>query len=230
MTLTELHERIVETLNLEVITPKSLVVCVNNCFADLLSRGYRDFQEDKITSINDVALDTLEFPYSFDVPNLFRRLQYLKGIGEGFTMNAERIILSSASYKGRVDENGLQRISFRELLSPYAFYLINDKVYLDGAIGARPISEIHLGYYKRLTKMDIDSPLETEVPIREELEDALVLYGVYFYTMRMKIDVELTKEQLNRYKYFVEDILNDLDSEDMFIARNTINAFNIYDG
>lgn len=233
MKLQELHDRIVETMNLEVITQTSLIVCVNNCFADLMSRGYRDFIEEVFTTDGQTVptdLSELSFPMSLDIPTAFRRLQYLKVITEMGTTNAERVILSSSAYLGYLDTEGNLRVNFGQLMKPYAYYVLDDKIHIDGAVGADPIEKIHLGYYKRLDKISTDAALTLEIPIRSELEDALVLYGVYFYTNRLHIDIELTKEHRNTYKYFVEDILNDLNAEDLFITRNTINTFGHYDG
>jgi hypothetical protein len=45
MKLIDLYSRVVETTGLEVITTDSINAAISNCFADLTSRGYRDFEE-----------------------------------------------------------------------------------------------------------------------------------------------------------------------------------------
>lgn len=224
MKISDLKTRIVDTLNLDIVTLSSLITCVNNCFADIQSRGYREFVETTVTVDKDSnELNTLEVPIKLAIPSEFRRLTYLKVETENSWHDTARINLASAAYKGMKDSEGNERISFARLPYNYAYYILGDVIFLDTKHIGFPIESVALGYHKTLVRVPhTGTTLDTEIEIRDDLADALVLYGIYFYSMRTSLDPELIKEVKNTYRYFVEDILNNLFAEDMYSQNSNI--------
>lgn len=213
MKLEELKERIVETLGLEVATSKSLITSVNNCLADLLSRGYREFVE------TDITPTSVTPPYEIELPANFRRMNYVKVETEENSYTAYRISLASEAYRGKKDDDGNIRIAFPEESNPCLYYILHGKLILDTRFEDK-ITKVTLGYQAKLNKIPHNADLDYDIPIREDIEDALVLYGVYFYVNRSGFDPEVTKEYMNRYRYYVEDILNALNAEDTYQTSN----------
>lgn len=225
MKLSELKTRVVDTLNLDLVTLSSLITCVNNCFADIQSRGYREFVETIITKDkNETDLIDSVLPLKLTIPERFRRLVYLKVETEQAWNDTARINLASAAYKGRKDQDGNERILFNTIVQNYAFYLLGQEVFLDSRNVGFPVKSVALGYHKELVRIPYGdtTTLDSEIDIRDDLADALVLYGIYFYSTRTSLDAELSKAFLDRYRYFVEDILNNLYAEDAYQTLNNV--------
>lgn len=216
MELKILKERIAETLNLEVVTEKSLITCVNNCIADLLSRGYREFSEAEITTLHDGSpIKDGKLPLKVKLPLNFRRYSYMKIENESSTFAADRISLASESYLGKKDPDGTIRIAFPDGSGGYLFYILDDHAVIDSRY-TNKVLKVTLGYQSTLNKIPHNADLDYDIPIREEIEDALVLYGVYFYVNRTGFDPEVSKGYMDRYRYYVEDIMNALNAEDAY--------------
>jgi hypothetical protein len=58
--------------------------------------------------------------------------------------------------------------------------------------------------------------------IREEFEDAVVLYCVYFFYQRYLKEDTKVQVALNNYKYLVEDLLHELAYEDTYNDNDII--------
>ena len=61
-----------------------------------------------------------------------------------------------------------------------------------------------------------------EFNIREEFEDAVVLYAAYFYYSRYIKDTDKIQLYLSNYKYYVEDLTHELAYEDDFNEEDAI--------
>lgn len=206
---------------MEIISEKSLVVCVNNCIADLMSRSYREYKEVAFT------MDSL-VPTTIELPEDFRKVNYVIVETRNVSTHAERVALGEGQYKGYKDAEGNVRIAKTPVNCPYVYYIKNNTLTVDSRL-IDPVLKVTLGYNAKLFNIPIDSDLETDLNVRQELENAFVLYGLYFYITRSGYDHEMQKAYLDRYRYYVEDILSDLAAEDMFYgASRTINAKSIY--
>lgn len=248
MELKELAISIKETLGLEVVTLASLLTCVNNCFADLHSRGYREFNE-IVLSKSDAIEETLtspalpaydvtgKLPLTFNVDLIeeriagkVRTITYLKvKTDEGRVFNVERVNATMPEYKGIVDDEGNYRTDFSLMNTRIAFWQQRKDLTIDVAGDEVNCEEIIIGFTETLKRLPLDSLITTSLDIREDLVNALTLYGVYFYSQKMRMDAELTKEKLNIYKYFVEDMQADLFKEDAYYSSPVIEGGGLYE-
>lgn len=248
MELKELAVYIKETLGLEVVTLASLVTCVNNCFSDLHSRGYREYNEVTLSKA-DATEETLTspalpayditgiLPLSFNVDLIEERISgrvrtitYLKiKTEEGKVFDVPRINATSPEYKGVVDDEGNYRTNFAITDCKIGFWQQGKDVTIDTAYSDMKCAEIVIGFTETLKRLPINSLVTTKLDIREDLQNALTLYGVYFYTQKMRMDPELVKEKLNIYKYFVEDMQADLFKEDANYSSPVIEGGGMYE-
>lgn len=78
---------------------------------------------------------------------------------------------------------------------------------------------------EEVTSTDVYDPdvLETiTLPIREELQELFVFYGIYYsYNKRLKEEVMIDRHYKN-YKYQVEDLLHELNYEDDFNEEDSV--------
>ena len=224
MKLLDLYSRVVETTGLDVLTVNSLKAAVANCMADLTSRGYRTFTEvnkDSVTYSESVGM--LHFLAPKDIRKiLYCRLYFPKG-----AVLAKRYSLSNKRVQCHYN-NG----EFRSEVEPNEaiFYVKGDEIYIEWGNSLGAPENFALGYYQRLVAPKIDASDDddfealknVEINIREEFEDALVLYTAYFYYSRYMKDTEKIQFYLSNYKYYVEDITHELAYEDEFFEEDAV--------
>lgn len=220
MKLIDLYTRVVETTGLEVITTDSINAAISNCFADLTSRGYRDFEEldypkDDITEYkNNLAI--------VDLPNNVRKIIYVRVYFETEAATADRVPLADG-YVQSLIKDGEFRSDVLNMGKRVIYYVKNNKLHIEW-LGMKSPIYVRVGIHKklevpRLAENDITSSEDigsVEISIRKEFEDALVLYSIYFFFARELKDNERMVFHLNQYKYYVEDILHELNDEDIF--------------
>ena len=225
MRLIDLKTNVEETLGLEVVSIKSLIVCVNNCIAILQSKDYRDFVE------YEVEIETDKFPITISLPDNIKEILYVKLASDNEVLSAKRMPVNSDLIQSRVykDEYRMDT-SFNNLI----YYGLKGNLTIDSPLdrSRRYYKKVLIGYYKQLPKvplnLDEDSffgTTETEpynVEIREEFEDALTFYGLKFYSERFKFRPEIAEQYNETFRFFVEDISNQLDKEDRFYRESKV--------
>lgn len=219
MTLEELATRVVETTGLDVATIQSVSTAVANCYADLTSRGYRLFREatySNVTQSNGTA--HISSPPKLR-KTLYCRVQFTNGVAIAIRLNVSNpLILSVATADGFRTPIGQKEV---------IFYTKDTTVYFEwnqSYYGA--IVNIYYGYYERLAAPPMAVSEEdlqnTVLGIREEFEDAVVLYCVYFFYQRYLKEETKVQTALNNYKYLVEDLLHELAFEDTYNDNDAI--------
>jgi len=221
MKLVDLYTRVVETTGLEVVTLDSLKTAVSNCMADLTSRGYRTFVE---LTINDLTPTFNGNMVSFCVPTNMRKCLYIRLFFNECAIVANRYSMGNR-YIASVYQNGTFRSPTLTAGGKAIFYIKGDNIFIEwNALLGTP-TNIAFGYYKKLSSSligvtdqthDVAVLQQAEFEIREEFEDAVVFYAAYFYYARYIKDTDKIQLYLNIYKYYVEDILHELGSEDIY--------------
>jgi len=220
MKLIDLYSRVVETTGLEVITTDSINAAISNCFADLTSRGYRDFEE-----LDYPKEEIQEYKNNLsivDLPTNVRKIIYVRVYFETEADIADRIPLADSHVQSLI-KDGEFRSDVLNMGKRLIYYVKNNKLYIEW-LGIKTPIYIRVGIHKklevpRLATNEITSSEDIgsiEIDIRKEFEDALVLYSIYFFFARELKDNERMVFHLNQYKYYVEDILHELNDEDIF--------------
>lgn len=212
MIINDLIRDVRQTLGMEVVTQLSLQTAIENCFADIMTRGYKDFNETNY-STSDVTYDNNKI--IIDLPKDFRKVNYLKIQGMHSACEAKRLPLADPRLNSVVENN-----YYRTPVTHGAIYYIrNRKIYLEFSKEYTYINKVIFGYEAKLF-MDFPSDIEafrqTEIPIREDYARALVYYCCYFYASRNHLPYEKTSEFLNTYKYHMEDMSYSIADEDTF--------------
>lgn len=239
MTLKDLYLRVKDSTGMEVLTVSDMYTMYLNCAADLTSRGYREFVEDEITEFENIE----DRKFIFDSPASLRKILYLK-LDDGKGMH--KGVRIPATHEG-IDKIGSDGKYFFDFDSgdkvPYIYYSKNNKLIFESSSTGKP-SKLVLGYYKKIPKniipesykfvnsegVEVNStnvydPAVLEhvhLPIREDLQDVFVFFGIYFvYNKRLKEDTTIQRH-LNNYKYQVEDVLHELGYEDNFNEEEAV--------
>lgn len=213
MTLYDLYVRVAETTGMEIVTTDSLNTAVANCFADLTSRGYRSFRElvyENVTQEKGIA--------EIKIPSRLRKTLYVRIQFENGMQIASRLSIGNKRIQSVVTPEGFRTdIAPREVV----YYIKGDVIVVEwNHTTYKELKKIYYGYYERLQAprqaIDATDLQSIELGIREEFEDAVVLYCVYFFYQRaLKEDNKITSA-LNNYKYLVEDLLHELAFEDTY--------------
>lgn len=223
MKLMDLYTRVVETTGLDVITLDSLNTAVANCMADLTSRGYRTFCE---KHLDDVVYSQNKNLISFKQPADVRKNLYIRLFFNNEAVVAQRYSLSNKRVACKYEQG-----AFRSLLThgQAIYYTKGDSIYIEWDPSLGNIQDVCYGYYQRLIAPKVDSTLEDidqlesiEFEIREEFEDAVVLYAAYFYYSRYIKDSDKIQFYLSNYKYYVEDLTHELAYEDDFNEEDAV--------
>lgn len=231
MKLIDLYNRILETTGLEVMTLGSLEASCKNCFADLTSRGYKEYKEltlkDFLSKDEDVNAKINGNMLILTIPegvSISETLSLKLYFNESCGVKAIRYSLTNKRLGARYF-NG----EFRSIVPEKSaiFYIKNNKIYIewDTSFGYN-IKNLVYSYYSRLTcpsfptdeefKNNENALKDVVIDIKKEFEDALVFYGAYFYYSRYQKDTDKIQLYLNQYKYFIEDITHELAYEDIY--------------
>lgn len=223
MRLMDLYTRVVETTGLDIITLDSLNTAVANCMADLTSRGYRTFCE---KHLEDISYNQNKNLIKFSQPSDVRKNLYIRLFFNNEAIVATRYSLSNKRVACKYEEG-----AFRSLipLNSAIYYVKGDSIIVEWDPHLGNIQDLCYGYYQRLIAPKVDSTiddmdqLETiEFDIREEFEDAIVLYAAYFYYSRYIKDTDKIQFYLSNYKYYVEDLTHELAYEDDFNEEDAV--------
>ena len=210
MTYKSLYHRIRESTGLDVLTENVLQTIIENCFADITSRGYREFNEQVYIKESENEEDKLfeslgQGLYSIEIPEDYRRTLHLEVTVNNKVYLGHRLALTDERVNSIVvgNENKDVRTNFAYLDKDVIFYTKGDKMYIECRFRDKEVYDIRLGYDKRLIapkQPDLKKYDETEIICRREFEDAIVLYGIFFLLQRYSKDTDRVQLALNNYK------------------------------
>lgn len=232
MTYKKLYHRIRESTGLDVLTENVLQTIIENCFADITSRGYREFGEqiyipEKETD-EDMTFESLgQGLYCIDIPEDYRRTLHLKVTVNNKVYLGYRLALTDERVNSIVVGNDGKdvRSNFAYIDKDVIFYTKDNKMYIETRYRDKEILDIRLGYDKRLIAPEqptIKEYDDIEIKCRREFEDAIVLFGIYFLLQRYSKDTDRVQIALNNYKYYVEDLTYTLAYEDNYTDEDGI--------
>lgn len=223
MKLMDLYTRVVETTGLDVVTLDSLNTAVANCMADLTSRGYRTFAE---KHLKDLPYSQNRNLIKLQQPSDVRKNLYIRLFFNNEAVIATRYSLSNKRVACKYEEG-----AFRSLLAQgqAIYYTKGDSIFIEWDPQLGNVQDICYGYYQRLVAPKVESNIEdieqlntVKFDIREEFEDAVVLYAAYFYYSRYIKDSDKIQFYLSQYKYYVEDLTHELAYEDDFNEEDAV--------
>lgn len=232
MTYKKLYHRIRESTGLDVLTENVLQTIIENCFADITSRGYREFGEqiyipEKETE-EDMVFESLgQGLYRIDIPEDYRKTLHLKVTVNNKVYLGYRLALTDERVNSIVVGNNKKEVrsNFAYIDKDVIFYTKDDKMYIECRFRDKEVYDIRLGYDKRLIapkQPDLKAYDTAEIKCRREFEDAIVLFGVYFLLQRYSKDTDRVQMALNNYKYYVEDLTYTLAYEDNYTDEDGI--------
>lgn len=232
MTYKKLYHRIRESTGLDVLTENVLQTIIENCFADITSRGYREFGEqiyipEKETE-EDMVFESLgQGLYCIDIPEDYRKTLHLKVTVNNKVYLGYRLSLTDERVNSIVVGNDKKdvRSNFAYIDKDVIFYTKGEKMYIECRFRDKEVYDIRLGYDKRLIapkQPDLKAYDTAEIKCRREFEDAIVLFGVYFLLQRYSKDTDRVQMALNNYKYYVEDLTYTLAYEDNYTDEDGI--------
>lgn len=220
MRLIDLYNRVVETIGMEIMTPESVCVAAANCFGDMSSRGYRMFKEQELTNLSTKGRMVIA-----SAPKNIRKTLYCKVLFNRGLCQASRISIANPSLGSVYDSStGVLRTPVTD---GAVFYIKDGKLIVEWSDLYDTPQKIILGYYAKLVAPPIvDTPEKLEnivLDIRPEFEDALVFYSCwFFYTKNSVKDEEKLALYYGQYKYYMEDILQELAHEDMYNEEDAV--------
>lgn len=232
MTYKKLYHRIRESTGLDVLTENVLQTIIENCFADITSRGYREFGEqiyipEKETE-EDMIFESLgQGLYRIDIPEDYRKTLHLKVTVNNKVYLGYRLALTDERVNSILVGNDKKEVrsNFAYIDKDVIFYTKDDKMYIECRFRDKEVYDIRLGYDKRLIapkQPDLKAYDTAEIKCRREFEDAIVLFGVYFLLQRYSKDTDRVQMALNNYKYYVEDLTYTLAYEDNYTDEDGI--------
>lgn len=232
MTYKKLYHRIRESTGLDVLTENVLQTIIENCFADITSRGYREFGEqiyipEKETE-EDMIFESLgQGLYRIDIPEDYRKTLHLKVTVNNKVYLGYRLALTDERVNSILVGNDKKEVrsNFAYIDKDVIFYTKDEKMYIECRFRDKEVYDIRLGYDKRLIapkQPDLKAYDTAEIKCRREFEDAIVLFGVYFLLQRYSKDTDRVQMALNNYKYYVEDLTYTLAYEDNYTDEDGI--------
>lgn len=232
MTYKKLYHRIRESTGLDVLTENVLQTIIENCFADITSRGYREFSEqiyvpEKVEEEDKTFEDLGQGLYSIEIPDDYRKTLHLKVTVNNKVYLGYRLALTDERVNSIVVGNVKRdvRSNFAYIDKDVIFYIKDNKMFIECRFRDKKVHDIRLGYDKRLIapeQPDIKEYDTAEIKCRREFEDAIVLFGVYFLLQRYSKDTDRVQMALNNYKYYVEDLTYTLAYEDNYTDEDGI--------
>lgn len=233
LTYKKLYTRIRETTGLDVLTEGTVQTIIENCYADLTSRGYREFAE---AEYNPLEPDTEFNPetnfedlkqglYRIKIPDTYRKALHVKVVVDNKVYLAYRVALTDERVNSIYVDRSMVRSNFAYLDKDAIFYINQDYMYIETRHREKRVQKIILGYDKRLVAPEQPSLKQYDtavVTLRREFEDAIVLFGVFFLLQRYSKDTDRVQIALNNYKYYVEDLTYTLAHEDNFTDEDGI--------
>lgn len=229
-----LYHRVRESTGLDVLTENVLQTIIENCFADITSRGYREFYEQPYKpQVEEPIEDEKYFEslghglYRIEIPDDYRKSLHVKVAVDNKIYLAHRLALTDERVNSIVvgnDEKDI-RSNFAYLDKDAIFYIKDKYMYIEIRFREKEVDAILLGYDKRLIAPDqpkLENYGTTEIKLRREFEDAIVLYGIYFLLQRYSKDTDRVQMALNNYKYYVEDLTYTLAYEDNYTDEDGI--------
>lgn len=233
MTYKDLYQRIRESTGLDVLTENVLQTIIENCFADITSRGYREFNEQPYLP-QPVIEEDVELPedekyftnlkgglYEIDIPEDYRNALHVKVVVDNKVYLAERLALTDERINSIVVEDypKVVRSNFAYLDKDAIYYTKGNKMYIEVRFRNKEVQQIILGYDKRLVAPEqpqLKDYKTTVIKLRKEFEDAIVLFGIFFILQRYSKDTDRVQLALNNYKYYIEDLTYVLAHEDNY--------------
>ena len=215
ITYKKLYSRVRESTGLDVLTPGALQTIIENCFADMTGRGYREFQEDVITNITDLGNGLYSIPYNPAI----KKILHIKCAQEKRMDIAFRVSLSDPTVNSLLVDEGVLRTNFSNINKEAIYYVNGETIFIELYNRDAILKAVYLGYDKRLIVTEEQDPRkfeETTIAIKKDFEDAIVLYGIYFILSRYSKDTDRVQMALNNYKYFMEDLTATLAVDDNF--------------
>ena len=220
MTLKELHTSLVESTGYNIFSVETLITIVKNCYADISSRGYKNFKEiifnDKDFSYNRNGLLVVKKPIGLQ-RTIYCRVQFDNGM-----RIAKRLSLADPIIMTKETTDGL-RTSLKT--NQVVFYIKNSDIIVEWGDSTGNVTNIYLGYYSRLIPPQMSNDiqdLDIELDIRPEFAEAVVLYGVYATYQKHNSDNEKIDFSIRNYKYYVEDMGHELGYEDFYDSETEI--------
>lgn len=233
LTYKTLYRRIRESTGMDVLTTGAIQTIIENCLADLTSRGHRNFEEkvcylyrekdenetqEQYDELRKWMYEPLGYGlYKLPLPENCRRILYLKLASTYRMYNGLRLSITDDRINNVTVDMGKMRTAFTNLEWNVIYYTNGDDIFIETRDREMKLTDLRLGYDKKIIVPEEPKLKEFEntvIDIRQEFEDALVLYGIYFIYNRYSKEVERIQMALNNYKYYVEDITATLSHED----------------
>lgn len=228
MTYKKLYHRIRESTGLDVLTENVIQTIIENCFADITSRGYREFGEESYFEEGEKTFEKLgQGLYCIDIPEDYRKTLHLKVAVNNKVYLGYRLALTDERVNSIMVGNDKKEIrsNFAYIDKDVIFYTKDNKMYIESRFREKEVECIMLGYDKRLIapkQPSLKNYDEVTINCRREFEDAIVLFGVYFLLQRYSKDTDRVQMALNNYKYYVEDLTYTLAYEDNYTDEDGI--------
>ena len=131
LTYHKLYRRVRESTGLDVLTAGTIQSIIENCDADLTSRGYRDFTEIALEPLRDKKPTETDEEYaearklmyeshgyglySFDIPQDMRRILYLKVAHQYRMLQGLRLSINSDRINNIILGEGQLRTAFTDI-------------------------------------------------------------------------------------------------------------------
>lgn len=233
-TYKKLYHRVRESTGLDVLTENVLQTIIENCFADITSRGYREFYEQVYKPTVEEPIEEEKYfedlglgLYRIEIPKDYRRTLHVKVAVDNKIYLAHRLALTDERVNSIMVGNDAKdvRSNFAYIDKDAIFYIKENYMYIEIRHREKEVFDIRLGYDKRLIAPEQPSLKDydkAEIKLRTEFEDAIVLYGVYFLLQRYSKDTDRVQMALNNYKYYVEDLTYTLAYEDNYTDEDGI--------
>jgi hypothetical protein len=224
MTYGELRDLVVDTLGEDIIDTETLLSGVSNAFADISSRGYRDFEIKKYFP-TDLIVNKDGYA-KFDLPKNLSKILYIKIFHKLGVSTPTRFNVSNPFIESLRDTDGIYRTNLISLNQFSIFYTKEKKCFIEFLSTKGVIEFIEVGYNRRLIphkKSESDEDItDIDIEVREELASALVFYLTWFFAVRQNESPERLSMHYNVYKYYMEDMLSELQHEDSYTSVSGI--------